>query len=283
MSNLTPEGLRLVSEIAARHGVGVEAALGVLGSLALSGGTQAQFSHPDLGGMGQWSQGGMIMVGDMFNSGLKYRVDALCNDLAGLLRSQQPFQAEAKSYQSQSQGNGGVSLFVSGAGTNGAWWPADLGDPASTGAQNDLRYAWFPASRRVAIQRDGEVRVYDSGDHSISGFSQQQGGDRSLTFTSQFGTVRLSELALVSPRNEPAAAPRPAAPPPAQPAPPPAWSGGPAAAPLSSSGATGPASGSAQAMEEIVKTIERLAELRQKNILTEEEFSAKKAELLGRL
>ena len=37
------------------------------------------------------------------------------------------------------------------------------------------------------------------------------------------------------------------------------------------------------AMEDIIKTIERLAELRQKNILTEEEFVAKKAELLGRL
>jgi hypothetical protein len=29
----------------------------------------------------------MIMVGDMFNQGLKYRVDALCSELAGLLRS----------------------------------------------------------------------------------------------------------------------------------------------------------------------------------------------------
>ena len=37
------------------------------------------------------------------------------------------------------------------------------------------------------------------------------------------------------------------------------------------------------AVEDIVKTIERLAELRQKNILTEEEFASKKAELLSRL
>jgi hypothetical protein len=36
-------------------------------------------------------------------------------------------------------------------------------------------------------------------------------------------------------------------------------------------------------MEDIVETIERLAELRQKNILTEEEFASKKAELLNRL
>ncbi len=282
---LTPEGLRIVTEVAARHGVSVDAALGLLAALAEGHGSQAQFNHPDLGGMGQWSQGGMIMVGDMFNQGLKYRVDALCNELAGLLRSQPPTAVGAVSFQSQSQGGGGaVSLFVPGTGTTGAWWPADLGAPASTGAQNDMRYAWFPGPRRVAIQQGGEVRVYDSGEHQISGFSQQQGDDRSLTFTSQFGVVRLSELALVSPRADPSQNPpapasatpsqTPAPPPPSQtrsPAPP---------APMGAPAAVLPA---APAMEEILKTIERLAELRQKNILTEDEFAAKKAELLGRL
>ncbi len=24
-----------------------------------------------------------------------------------------------------------------------AWWPADLGDPSSSGSQNDMRYAFF--------------------------------------------------------------------------------------------------------------------------------------------
>ena len=65
MPNLTPDGLRIVAEIASRHGVSLEAAFAVLDSLALSNGAQAQFSHPDLGGMGQWSRGGMIMIGDM--------------------------------------------------------------------------------------------------------------------------------------------------------------------------------------------------------------------------
>ena len=275
MPQLTPEGLRTVTEIAARHGVSVDAALSLLGALAEGHGRQAQFNHPDLGGMGQWSQGGMIMVGDMFNQGLKYRVDALCNELSALLLSQAPVEAEPMRFQSQSQGAGGaVSLFVPGTGAAGAWWPPDLGAPASTGAQNDMRYAWFPGPRRVAIEHGGEVRVYDAGEHDISGFSQQQGGDRSLTFTSQFGVVRLSELALVSPRTDPShGSPAPVAAPshtPAPPAAPPA--GAPAAAPPQP-----------LAMEEIVKTIERLAELRQKNILTEEEFAAKKADLLGRL
>ncbi len=281
---LTPEGLRTVTEIAARHGVSVEAALALLGALAQGHGTQAQFNHPDLGGMGQWSQGGMIMVGDMFNQRLKARVDALCNELAGLLRSQPLAEAEAVSFQSQRQGDtGAVSLFVPGTGATGAWWPADLGAPASTGAQNDMRYAWFPGPRRVAIEQGGRVRVYDSGEHQISGFSQQQGADRSLTFTSQFGVVRLSELALVSPRADPSQNPPAPAATPTQPPAPLASTGAPAAAPPPPTGAPAAAPAVNLAMEEIVKTIERLAELRQKNILTEDEFAAKKAELLGRL
>jgi hypothetical protein len=37
----------------------------------------AQFNHPEFAGSGQWMQGGMLMLGDMFNHALKGRVDAL--------------------------------------------------------------------------------------------------------------------------------------------------------------------------------------------------------------
>jgi hypothetical protein len=275
MLDLTPDGLRMVSDIAQRHGVSVDAAIAVLGALAQGQGAQAQFNHPDLGGMGQWSQGGMIMVGDMFNQGLKYRVDALCNELAGLLRNQPLVTAGAASFQSQSQNGGDVSLFVSGSSGSASGWPSELGAPASVGAQNDLRYAYFPEPRRLAIQQGGRLRVYDSGEHRISGFSQQQSGDQSLTFTSQFGVVRVADLPLVSPREEPSPPPPPpvvADPPRASP-PHAAVFAAPPVAPAAPSPATG----------DILTTIERLAELRQKNILTEEEFSAKKAELLSRL
>jgi hypothetical protein len=266
MPNLTPEGARLVSDIAARHGVSFEAAASLLDSLSLGNGFQAQFNHPDLGGMGQWSQGGMIMIGDMFNQGLKYRVDGLCNELSALLRNQPSIQAAPQTYPSPSQG-GGVSLFVQGPGSSGSWWPAELGQPASSGAQNDLRYAFFAAPRRLAIQQNGQVRVYDTQDHMLSGFSQQQSGDQSLTFTSQYGLVRVADLPLVAGEGE-AQRPAPAPPPEpiayAQPAP---------------TAQTKPPLG----VEEILAIIEGLAGLRQKGILTDEEFSAKKAELLGRL
>ena len=44
----------------------------------------AQFSHADFGGMSQWSPG-MSMVGDMFNTQLKSRLDALCTDIVAHL------------------------------------------------------------------------------------------------------------------------------------------------------------------------------------------------------
>jgi Short C-terminal domain len=286
MQEITPEGQRILADVASRNGVSFDAVVTLLRALVAGNGSQAQFSHPDLGGMGQWSQGGMIMVGDMFNQGLKYRVDTLCNELANLLRSQPLFRHTGGSFQSQSQGSGGVSLFVPGSGASfGHWWPAELGEPASTGAQNDLRYACFPGSRRLAIQQGGRVNVYDTGEHLITGFSQQQSGDQSLTFTSQFGLVRVADLPLVKAdetRPQEAHATDIVAPDPS--------SAATVSAPQSMTPASvaAPAKSTAESIPstaaiDIIATIERLADLRQKGVLTEEEFTAKKSELLSRL
>ena len=290
MLELTPEGRRRVEDVAQRHGVSVDAVLTLVGAVAAGNGTSAQFSHPELGGMGQWSQGGMIMIGDMFNNGLKYRVDQLCNELSTLVLAQgwrAPASSQSQMQSSggqmfQGQGQGGVSLFVPGAGNPGSWWPAELGAASSVGAQNDIRYACFPATRRLAIQvGGGEVAVYDTGDHQISGFSQQQGGDASLTFTSQYGLVRVADLPRVG---APAQAVTPPAPSPAPVAPPPAPEAiqAPTAAPAPSPTPPAAAAGTSTD-DEIFSRIERLADLKQKGILTEEEFAAKKAELLARL
>jgi hypothetical protein len=164
-----------IAEIASRHGFSPDAARAVAEALRHGGGGMAQFNHPELGGMGQWAAGGMIMIGDMFNNGLKARVDALCRDLAAA-----PGPVPAAAGQQ--------------SGQTSHWWPEGLGSASATGAQNDMRYACFPAVRRLAVMRDGRVRVYDTGDHRIGGFSQQQSGSQSLTFTSQIGSVRLEDL-----------------------------------------------------------------------------------------
>ena len=74
------------------------------------------------------------------------------------------------------------------------WWPDDLGQPASSGAQNGMRYAVFPDRQRLLIETDGTLSTYDSGDHRISGVSQADSHGKSLAFTSQHGPVKIEDL-----------------------------------------------------------------------------------------
>ena len=73
----------------------------------------------------------------------------------------------------------------------------NLGDnPNSAGGQNETRYAFFGDKQRLAVDTgDGVVRVYDTGNHRISGVQQHQSGSgRKVAFTSQDGEVDLQQL-----------------------------------------------------------------------------------------
>ncbi|MEL6307577.1 MAG: hypothetical protein AAFQ52_05510 [Chloroflexota bacterium] len=51
-------------------------------AMQVGNGTQAQFNHPELGGMGQWMPG-MVMIGDAFNNQLKAKVMQIAEVLQG--------------------------------------------------------------------------------------------------------------------------------------------------------------------------------------------------------
>ena len=167
-----------IAELAKTHGVSEDAVRVLQDAVRRGGGHQAQFSHPDLGGMGQWSAGGMTQVGDMFNTALKDKVNALCQALAQ--------SADAAPHDDPAP--------PKPASRSDSWWPEGLGRPSSSGAQNGMRYATFPDRRRVAVEQAGTVTLYDSGDHRISGVSQQQSGTQELRFSSQNGTISASDL-----------------------------------------------------------------------------------------
>ncbi len=215
MRQLSPAGQQVINEISKRHGFSQDAVVSMLESVINGNGSMAQFNHPEFAGSGQWMRGGMTMVSDMFNNHLKGRVDGLCFELSSLIASQ-PDLIRSGSFQSQSQGNGRqanfgggqpqysagqqqqngngpvgpVSLFVPPApGTSADWWPGELRWPSSTGAQNGVRYAYFAQARRLAIEVNGTVTVYDTLDHQIGGFSQQQSYGGSLSFSSQYGLI----------------------------------------------------------------------------------------------
>ena len=284
MQELTPEGQKIINNIAQRYNFSPDAVFSMLQSVINGNGSMAQFNHPEFGGSGQWMRGGMIMLGDMFNSSLKNSVGGLCQELANLI-ADQPGLVQTGNFQSQNQGtqqqgnyggnqqqqygsgsNGPVSLFVPPpAGSSGNWWPAGLQFPNSTGAQNNVRYAYFATIHRLAIEANGHVTLYDTLDHQIGGFSQQQSVGGSITFTSQYGLVDVSTLPVISVDNEPVQKP------------------------VQSQPATDNIQQSPDNLQavnnesDIFSAIEKLAALKEKGILTDSEYSSKKAELLSRL
>ena len=176
----------LVTGVALRHSISQDAVRTILRALRSGSGTMAQFSHPEFGGMSQWSPG-MTMVGDMFNNGLKSKLDAVCSELAAYV-AETPSAARGRDRETIE-----VSFRKAGQGSN--WWPSGLGTPSSVGAQNELRYAVF--SRRLVIKDGDHVEIYDTGNHRISGVAQAQSADQTLTFVSQDGLVRVKDLSKV--------------------------------------------------------------------------------------
>jgi hypothetical protein len=174
-----------ISRVALRHSISPEAVRTILQALRSGGGNMAQFSHPDFGGMSQWSRG-MTMVGDMFNSGMKSRLDAVCTELTA-------YVAETLSINRDSGGEGGAVSYRS-IKQGSDWWPANLGAASAVGAQNDLEYAVFPESRRLAIKDGERVEIYDTGNHRIFGVAQAQSAQQTLTFRGQEGLVRVKDL-----------------------------------------------------------------------------------------
>lgn len=299
MQRLTDQAWQKVLELSQRYNVSTDAVTTMLQAVSNGGGTMAQFFHSELGGGGQWMQGGMTMVGDMFNHGLKNKVDGLCSELSQLLQ-QQPFvptpppaprpafqnsggqsQSQGGSGQWQSgqqQGSGNASFYV--GGSSGSWWPAELGSPNGSGSQNNIRYAYFSNARRLAVDIGGRVTVYDTLDNQIGGVSQQQGVGGSVTLTSQYGTIDVATLPVISvngqpPQNAPQQNQQ------QQPAP---LNNPPPFVPNSHSNNNGNGSGTTSDQEaDIFAKIERLAGLQQKGMITQDEYATKKSELLSRL
>lgn len=256
-----------MTDVANRYGISVNAVTDLTYNLMASNGSMAQFNIPELGGGGQWMQGGMTMVGDMFNYQLKATVDGLCIELSNLINQG---AIQYKPLPKNNQG-GFQSNF------NGNWW-GDLGSPNSTGSQNNTSYAIFNNIARLAIQENGKVTVFDTLNNQIGGVGQQQGGNYSVSFTSQYGNVDLNTLPIVS--------------------------GGPEMSkPVQEqqyvdntlSNQQEPAFveqnitpvntdvNNAGFEEDIFVKIEKLAALKDKSILSVDEFESKKAELLSRL
>lgn len=244
----------LIAECAERFVFDEDTVSHLLRAVSTGGGDMAMFDHPELAGPGQWMRGGLVMITTPLDDVLKNRIDALCSALSDELRRRQTSQM---SDHARLTPDARAWDVVSIAGDQ--WWPSALGEPSATGSQGDLRYAYFDPSRRLAILSAGDLAVYDTGEHRITGVSQSQHDGRAhVVFTSQLGVLSLDQLR----RNDDAAATDDKARPRDE----------------ADSADTPPTSET-----DIFEAIERLASLYERGVLTEAEFTSKKQELLNRL
>ena len=252
MPNLSTHGQQVIGEIASRYRLSVDAVACMLDSVMRGNGTMAQFNIGELGGGGQWMLGGMTMVGDMFNYGLKNQVASLCNELAPLINDSSLF-TKLPDYSPQST----------------SWWPAEFGSPNSSGGQNNCRYAYFASLRRLIVDISGDVWIYDTLNHMISGVSQQQGNGTSWIFTSQFGNVHLGSLPVVAMHVQKQSSPSTQS------------SSQDSSMRNNQQNSNQPVT--AVTSEDTIELLRKLGELRDANVLTENEFQTKKSELLARI
>ncbi len=271
MTKLTPEGEQIVAGLAEQYKIGADAVKAMLDAVARGGGTVAQFNVPEFGGAGEWMRGaGMTTIAGMANAPMKATVDNLCNELSNLMTAQASLFAPIG--QPPSHGEGAGTAGQAGAGASSKsynWWPAELGEPSIAGSRNACRYAYFAEIRRLAVDWAGRMEVYDTTGFVVEGLAVQQAGkDAQPIFASNRGPVRLDILPRVygiADRGRTAPEPGEVG----------ARSTGPVAA-ATQKAAAGDAGS-------ILALIEQLGALKEKGILTEEEFAAKKAELLNRL
>lgn len=183
---------KVIDNLAQQHGVSQNAVTALWEAIQVGRGRAAQFNHPELGGMGQWMAGGMTMIGDFSNYRLQATVAEICAALAAHLQRQ---AAEPAPAQQQTQSSGAMAHpRTAVASRQSSWWPSDLGTPSGSGSQNKMHYAYFHVAKRLVLRIDNCVTVYDTADHQITGVSQQQDGQQSVSFRSQKGELAVAQL-----------------------------------------------------------------------------------------
>ena len=78
-------------------------------------------------------------------------------------------------------------------------WPLELGIASTSGTSPEMRYAYFPQSRRLAVEWHGVLTIYDTAEYQFRGMLQAHSSETvGTSILTQRGRVRLTELATVS-------------------------------------------------------------------------------------
>jgi hypothetical protein len=179
----------VIPSIAQRYHVSLDAAREVERALRATGGRQAQFSHPELGGSGQWMPG-MLMIHAGADRQLRARVEGLLDEVAAVVRGSETASPAALARDPNAPAASSRVDLPAGE----SWWPASYGHPTAHGCQSGIRYALFPGRRCVLVQVGSRIDCFDTADHQVRGVGQQQGHASRLVLTTATGEIPLDHL-----------------------------------------------------------------------------------------
>jgi hypothetical protein len=79
-------------------------------------------------------------------------------------------------------------------------WPSALGIASTSGTSAEMRYAYFPQNRRLAVESLGVLTIYDTAEYQFRGMLQAHSAEAvGVSILTQRGRVRLTDLATVAP------------------------------------------------------------------------------------
>src|SRR5580658_3984045 len=78
-------------------------------------------------------------------------------------------------------------------------WPSELGIASTSGTSPEMRYAYFPQIRRLAVEWRGVITIYDTAEYQFRGMLQAHSAETvGMSILTQRGRVRLIDLVTVS-------------------------------------------------------------------------------------
>jgi hypothetical protein len=84
-------------------------------------------------------------------------------------------------------------------------WLSELGIATTSGTSAEMRYAYFPQNRRLAVEWRGVLTIYDTAEYQFRGMLQAHSAETvGISIMTQRGRVRLADLATVSAPTPPA-------------------------------------------------------------------------------
>jgi hypothetical protein len=78
-------------------------------------------------------------------------------------------------------------------------WPTEPGIASTSGTSADMRYAYFPQNRRLAVECAGVLTIYDTAEYQFRGMLQAHPAENlGISILTQRGRIRLTDLATVA-------------------------------------------------------------------------------------